>query len=107
MAYYIGVDVGTTSVRAGLVRIEDGIVKVVRTAVHKIQIWDFTPPNHCEQSSDDIWSALVLCVREVMSASGIQPSRVKGIGFDATCSLVVLDKDSRPLTGSVSKDHSR
>lgn len=29
-----------------------------------------------------------------MKEAGIDPSSVKGIGFDATCSLVALDKDT-------------
>lgn len=106
MEYYIGVDVGTTSVRAGLIQLNDGAVRVIHTAVHKIQIWNDLP-NHYEQSTDDIWSSLVLCVKDVMAASGIEPSEVKGLGFDATCSLVVLDKCSNPLSASLSNDLQR
>ena len=40
-----------------------------------------------EQSSSEIWSAVCMCVRNAVDASGQDPARVQGIGFDATCSL--------------------
>ena len=44
------------------------------------------------------------CLRfqTALSESGAEPASVTGVGFDATCSLVVLDTDLRPL--SVSPD---
>ena len=30
----------------------------------------------------------------------VSPEQIKGIGFDATCSLVVLDADFKPVTVS-------
>ena len=50
---YLGIDVGTGSVRAGLF---DVYGNLVREAQHSIQI--FQPAeNYYEQSSDDIWEA--------------------------------------------------
>lgn len=40
------------------------------------------------QSSKDIWGAICECTRNVIKESGIDPSSVKGIAYDATCSLV-------------------
>ena len=57
--YFVGVDVGTSSVRAALVR---GNGQVIRVAVEPIKIW-----NPCEsfyeQSSDDIWRACCKTVK--------------------------------------------
>src|SRR5690606_36223455 len=50
-----------------------------------------------EQSSNDIWSAVCEAVRGAVAKAGIEPSLVAGIGFDATCSLVVLGDGGRPL----------
>ncbi|XP_054764123.2 FGGY carbohydrate kinase domain-containing protein-like [Lytechinus pictus] len=99
--YFVGVDVGTSSVRATLVS-ENG--RVVNVAVEPISIW-----NPCEsfyeQSSDGIWRACCKTVKDVTS-DGLS-EMVQGIGFDATCSLVVLDKDLRPLSVSHSGDNER
>ncbi len=60
-----------------------------------------------EQSSDDIWRACAGAIRDVLKQSGLPPSSVGGIGFDATCSLVVLDAAGRPLSVSTSGDPQR
>ncbi|XP_030385094.1 FGGY carbohydrate kinase domain-containing protein [Scaptodrosophila lebanonensis] len=92
--YFVGVDVGTGSARAALVS-ADG--KVEKQAVQEIKTW--TPePDYYEQSSENIWQAVCKVVKNVVG--GIDKSRVKGIGFDATCSLVVLGTNGQPLTVS-------
>ncbi|XP_058832044.1 FGGY carbohydrate kinase domain-containing protein [Topomyia yanbarensis] len=88
----IGVDVGTGSVRAALISSKG---KVLKTCVKTTKTWN-PRPNHYEQSSDDIWSAVCECVRNV--ASHCPKDEIKGIGFDATCSLVALDKNGMPLS---------
>ena len=50
-----------------------------------------------EQSSNDIWRAVCASVRDAVSKAGVPPESVAGIGFDATCSLVVLGQDGQPL----------
>ncbi|XP_033372287.1 FGGY carbohydrate kinase domain-containing protein isoform X2 [Parus major] len=89
--YYVGVDVGSASVRAALV---DGFGTVVAHAEHPIQIWE-PRPDHYEQSSADIWAACCSVTKEVVR--GVDASQIRGLGFDATCSLVVVDKQLQPL----------
>src|SRR5206468_8172037 len=60
-----------------------------------------------EQSSSEIWAACAAAVRAAMTEAAISPSAVKGLGFDATCSLVVLDAGANPLTVSSSGDMRR
>ncbi len=100
---YIGVDVGTTSTRAGVF---DETGNLLATARHPIRIWH-EAGDVVEQSSSDIWEACAKSVRAAMAEAGIAPESVKGIGFDATCSLVVLDKDGEPVTVSASGDKER
>jgi ribulose kinase len=57
-------------------------------------------PDFVEQSSDDIWSATSLAVRQAVTESDVDPTNVRGIGFDATCSLVALDEHDRPVSVS-------
>lgn len=94
--YYVGVDVGSGSVRAALVT-RDGCVKA--TAEESITVW--TPqPDYYEQSSEDIWRKCCNTVKKV--TEGVEKDCVRGIGFDATCSLVVLDQNFQPV--AVNKD---
>ncbi|MFI4874331.1 MAG: FGGY-family carbohydrate kinase, partial [Blastopirellula sp. JB062] len=97
---FIGVDVGTGSARAGLF---DGSGTLLASAAHPIQI--FRPQaDYVQQSSNDIWNAVCRCVKEAIASAGIDATRVKGIGFDATCSLAVLDEENRPVTVSPDGD---
>ncbi|KAL9701481.1 hypothetical protein quinque_004922 [Culex quinquefasciatus] len=90
----IGVDVGTGSARAALVTSTGQLLK---SCVKATQTWNPLPDLY-EQSSDNIWSAVCECVRTV--AAVVPKEQIKGIGFDATCSLVALDKVGQPLSVS-------
>src|ERR1700674_3831937 len=81
------VDVGTSSARAGVFD-ESGML--LATARHPITTWH-EAGSVVEQSSSDIWAGCVASVRAAMAEAALPATAVKGIGFDATCSLVVLD----------------
>src|SRR5277367_2310927 len=100
---YIGVDVGTSSTRAGVF---DETGKLLGMARHPIRTWH-EAGDIVEQSSSDIWSACVASVRAAMAEAAIPADVVRGIGFDATCSLVVLSPDGAPVTVSGSGDSTR
>ena len=100
---FIGVDVGTSSARAGVF---DEKGTLLATARHPITVWH-EAGNVVEQSSSEIWAACADSVRAAMAEAALPPSAVKGIGFDATCSLVVLDAAADPVTVSTSGDERR
>src|SRR6266404_1551700 len=100
---FIGVDVGTSSARAGVF---DEKGTLLATARHPITVWH-EAGSVVEQSSSQIWAACAASVRAAMAETALPPSAVKGIGFDATCSLVVLDAAANPLTVSTSGDERR
>ena len=103
MQAFIGVDVGTTSTRAGIF---DSHGRLLAAARHPIQSWN-EAGDVVEQSSDDIWRACCASVKAALAEAAIAPELIRGIGFDATCSLVVLDRQGAPLTVSGSGDASR
>src|SRR6201998_4298864 len=100
---FIGVDVGTSSARAGIF---DEKGSLLATARHPITVWH-EAGSVVEQSSSEIWAACAASVRAAMAEAALPPSAVKGLGFDATCSLVVLDAAANPLTVSTSGDARR
>jgi D-ribulokinase len=100
---YVGVDVGTSSTRAGVF---DETGKLLGMARHPIRTWH-EAGDIVEQSSSDIWNACTASVRAAMAEAAIGADAVKGIGFDATCSLVVLSSDGAPVTVSGSGDVNR
>lgn len=91
--YLIGVDVGTGSARAGVFTASG---RMIGSGKRSISIHR-EGGTIVEQSSEDIWRAVAHSVRAAISASGVDPEQVAGIGFDATCSLVVIGEGGQPL----------
>jgi D-ribulokinase len=91
--HFIGIDVGTGSARAGIF---DKQGRMLATAKRDIALYR-DGPDIAEQSSADIWRAVCTSVREAMAEAGLAPDDIAGIGFDATCSLVVLRPEGKPL----------
>lgn len=84
--FFIGIDVGTGSARAGVF---DGRGAMIATARRDIALYQDSADT-AEQSSENIWQAVCASVREAVAAAKLTPDAIAGIGFDATCSLVVL-----------------
>lgn len=95
--YVIGVDVGTGSVRAGIFNLQG---KMLGMGVRPIAM-NVPEENYAEQSSDNIWKQTCASVKEAVKKSGISAKQVSSISFDATCSLVALGEEDKPL--SISK----
>jgi D-ribulokinase len=100
---FIGVDVGTGSARAGVF---DETGTLLGTARQAIRLWR-EDGGIAEQSSRDIWAAVGACVRGAMRAADASAEDVKGIGFDATCSLVVVGPHGAGLPIGASGDPER
>jgi D-ribulokinase len=90
---FIGVDVGTGSVRAGLFNASGQMLAVAKRDIELFR----EAGDIVEQSSTEIWSAVCDTIRQAVSRGGADPDDVAGIGFDATCSLVVLGEGGAPL----------
>lgn len=101
-SHYIGIDVGTGSARACLI---DATGDIKSLASKDIKLWQPATGyegSHYEQSTTDIWDAIIFCVKKVVADTGIDTSTIHGLGFDATCSLAVFSHDTDepiPVTG--------
>jgi FGGY-family pentulose kinase len=93
---FLGIDVGTNSVRVGAF---DRQGEMRGKGEHPITIWR-PKPDFVEQSSEDIWKATGKATRACLKTGAINPGSVKGISFDATCSLVALADGFEPITVS-------
>jgi FGGY-family pentulose kinase len=91
-SYLLGIDVGTGSARAGVFMTDGTLVGTDSCAIGMHRDGDIV-----EQSSEDIWQAVVQAVRGAVHHAKIEPAQVCGVGFDATCSLVVLGPGGAPL----------
>src|SRR5262245_21227086 len=84
--FFLGIDVGTSSARAAIF---DAQGTRLGMGVRPIQV--FKPAaDHYEHSSEDVWRACAEASRAAVRESCIDPEKITGVGFDATCSLVVV-----------------
>jgi D-ribulokinase len=101
--YLVGVDVGTGSARAGIFASDGSLVGAAKTDITLFR----EAGAIVEQSSAEIWDAVCRSVREALARSGVAAAAVAGVGFDATCSLVVLGPEGKPLPVGPSDDPAR
>lgn len=94
--YYIGVDVGTGSARAALVSCDGQIV--AESSYPTTTYRDDHNHDIFEQSTTEIWNSISKACKDCLRESKISPDQVKGIGFDATCSLAVSTLDGQPMS---------
>ncbi|MEO6626667.1 MAG: FGGY-family carbohydrate kinase [Burkholderiaceae bacterium] len=92
----LAVDVGSTSARAGVFDLQGHMLATAGAPfeVHRPQA------DHAEHDSEQIWQAVGMAVRAAVRTSGREPTAIGGLAFDATCSLVLLDKAGQQVTVS-------
>ncbi|WP_416261461.1 FGGY-family carbohydrate kinase [Gibbsiella quercinecans] len=94
--YFLGVDVGSASVRAGVYDASG-----TRLGFATRPVSQFRPGGErVEQSSAEIWRQVCLVVKEAVATAGIPSTAIRSLGFDATCSLVALDARGEGLAVS-------
>jgi D-ribulokinase len=101
--YFIGVDVGTGSARAGVFDASGQCFGVGKKDILIFQ----EGGDIVEQSGEDIWASVCFAIRTAVSKANINVSDIVGIGFDATCSLVVVTESGEPLPVGESDDADR
>ncbi|KAL4967848.1 FGGY-family carbohydrate kinase [Aspergillus stella-maris] len=88
--HYIGVDVGTGSARACVI---DHTGNIVGLASQDIKTWQ-PRPEFYEQSTANIWDSICTAVKQAVQQCGVPRSNIRGLAFDATCSLAVFSEDT-------------
>jgi len=102
----VGIDFGTLSGRAVVVRVADGAELGSAVTVYPHAVMDRTlassgaplPPDWALQDPDDYVEVLRRAVPEAVRAAGVAPGDVVGIGTDFTaCTMVPTTEDGTPL----------
>ncbi len=101
--HFLGIDVGTGSARAGVF---DAAGNLLASAKREIALYT-APGDIVEQSGNDIWAAVIAATREAVGAAGVDADAIRGVGFDATCSLVLVDGEGKPVPVGDSGDPDR
>ena len=105
MAYTLGIDFGTNSARALVVRCRDGAemgsaVAMYRSGDHGVLL-DPRDPHLARQNPADYLAAMEECVRAALTAArrrGVSARALIGVGVDTTgSSPIPVDRRNRPL----------
>ncbi|TFD61791.1 ribulokinase [Cryobacterium suzukii] len=105
-SYVVGVDYGTLSGRAVVVRVSDGVELGSAVLDYPHAVMDTTlavtgealPPEWALQVPADYVAVLQSAVPAAVADAGIDPSRVIGIGTDFTaCTMIPVLSDGTPL----------
>lgn len=98
MAFLMGIDLGTSSVRAGIYS-DDGVCLGISSRSYGFE----TPePGRAEQNPDVWWSSTCACIRETLEKAGIAGGGIDGISFSGQMhGTVTLDSYDRPAAPAV------
>jgi xylulokinase len=98
MRALLGIDLGTTGVKAALFAVEDG--DVISSAFVDYRLLQ-PQPGWAEQHPADWWQATVIAIRTCMAQAAlyhVQPADVRGIGLSGQMhGVVLLDEENQVL----------
>ncbi|MFD2726948.1 xylulokinase [Hyunsoonleella rubra] len=100
--YYIGYDLGSSSVKVAIVNAETGAsVITLNEPVNEMEI--VAPQqNWAEQDPNLWWNYVCIGTKRAVKESGIDASKIAGIGISYQMhGLVVVDADGEPLRNSI------
>ncbi|MBS3733469.1 MAG: xylulokinase [Phycisphaerae bacterium] len=90
MAYYLGIDIGTSGTKALLMNAKAKVLATA-TAEHDISA---PKPGWSEQDPDDWWRATVKATRAVTKKAGVDGKRIVGIGLSGQMHGLVITDDA-------------
>ncbi len=100
--YFLGIDVGSSSVKACLLAADTGQVVASAFFPETEMPLDAPQPGFAEQQPEQWWDNACLATRAAMRVSGIAPADVKAIGISYQMhGLVVVDREMNVLRPSI------
>ena len=100
--YYLGVDIGSSSIKVALVKSKTGkVVGVLKEPREEMSI--FTPlQNWAEQDPEDWWKYLCLAIKSLLSKHAILKNEIHGIGISYQMhGLVLTDSNGKVLRNAI------
>ena len=98
MEYFVGIDLGTSSVRAVAVDL-DGNAAAAGQCEYDIQKPEL---DRAEQDMDQLWEATVQAIRKMLAEKPEISDEVRGIGFSGQMhGLVMVDREIRPVGNAI------
>ncbi len=98
MDYFMGIDLGTSTVK---VIVMDEAART-RTLQSKSYPTRHPFPGHAEQDPGDWWEATASCIRQAMAEDFLEGKGIRSIGLSGQMhGLVLLDKEMKPIRNAI------
>lgn len=98
MSYFLGIDLGTSSVKILLV---NGEGKIVTASSEEYRTY-FPHPGWAEQEPEEWWEAAVKATNRIINQTHIDLEQIRGVGLSGqTHGTVILDKNLLPLRKAI------
>ncbi|MFL1013417.1 xylulokinase [Flavisericum labens] len=100
--YYLGLDIGSSSIKAALVEMATGKSLGVAQEPEKEMGMDAPKNGWAEQHPDDWWLHVCNAIKKLKIHHGIDADEIKGIGISYQMhGLVIVDESGNPLRKSI------
>ena len=98
MAYVLGIDLGTSSVKIVVVHVEGKMIAASSEGYRT-----YSPhPGWAEQESEEWWKATVKATNRIINQTHIDLEQIRGVGLSGqTHGTVILDKNLLPLRKAI------
>lgn len=102
MNYYLGLDIGSSSVKAALVEVESGkSLAVVQEPKEEMGMYA-EKNGWAEQDPKDWWRHVCNAIKTLKKQNNVSRTQIKGIGISYQMhGLVIIDKQGNPLRKSI------
>lgn len=98
MDFFLGLDIGTSGVKALLVTTEGTLAASV---VEEYPLYS-PKPGWSEQDPEDLWQATIKAIRSVLAKQGIRGEQIKAVGLSGQMhSSVFLDASAKPIRRAI------
>jgi len=96
--YVIGLDIGTTSVKAVVFHLNGKVA----AETEELNTSYYPHPDWVEQDPDELADSAVLAIKSVIQKAGILPSQIAGVGFSSAMhSIICMDENGKPLSRAI------
>ncbi|MBK0369377.1 xylulokinase [Flavobacterium agrisoli] len=100
--YYIGYDIGSSSVKVAVVEAESGKKVIVLNEPQNEMDILAVQPDWAEQDPDMWWNYICIATKKAIKEANIDASKISGIGISYQMhGLVIVDQVGKPLRNSI------
>jgi len=98
MSIFLGIDVGTSSVKSMLMRSDGTIIDLAQSLYNIVE----PMPDYAEIPVDALWNSTKETIKMVLNNNTSVADEIRGIGFSGQMhSLILLGRDDRPLRNAI------